>query len=218
MSTFPRSPNVVRGGIALLDPDTGVVKRLISFQYNPETLTRTLQMQGPQGEGDRFESFHFKGPPVETIKLEAEIDAADQLEFPAQNKNAVANGIQPQLTALEMIVYPASSQLQQAAQVAATGTLEVFPATGPLPLFVWSANRVVPVRITEFSITEESFDAALNPIRAKVSLGMRVLSINDVDFRSKAGSLAMIHHQRKEQLSSQLPSATLARLGLQNLP
>jgi hypothetical protein len=218
MSTFPRSPQIVRGGIALLDPDTGVVTRLISFQYNPETLTRTLQMQGPQGEGDRFETFRFKGPPVETIKLEAEIDASDQLEFPAQNKNAVSNGIQPQLTALEMILYPASGQLQQASQLAAAGTMEIFPATGPLPLFIWSRNRVVPVRITEFSITEESFDSALNPTRAKVSLGMRVLTISDVDFSSKAGSLAMIHHQRKEQLSNLLPSATLARFGLQNLP
>jgi hypothetical protein len=40
----------------------------------------------------------------------------------------------------------------------------------PLALFVWSQHRILPVRVTDFSITEEAFDPALNPIRAKVSL------------------------------------------------
>ena len=62
------------------------------------------------------------------------------------------------------------------------GTLEIVPAEAPLTLFVWSKNRMLPVRITEFSITEEAFDPALNPIRAKVSLGLRVLSVNDLGF------------------------------------
>ena len=52
----------------------------------------------------------------------------------------------------------------------------------PLTLFVWSKSRIVPVRLTEFSVTEEAFDAELNPIRAKVSLGMRVLSVDDLGF------------------------------------
>ena len=59
----------------------------------------------------------------------------------------------------------------------------------------------MPVRITDFSITEEAFDAALNPIRAKVSLGMRVLSVNDLGFEHKGGSLFMAYLQQKEQLA-----------------
>ena len=58
----------------------------------------------------------------------------------------------------------------------------------PLTLFIWSKNRIMPVRLTDFSITEEAFDPNLNPIRAKVSLGMRVLSVNDVGFDAKAAA------------------------------
>ena len=38
--------------------------------------------------------------------------------------------------------------------------------------------------MTEFSITEEAFDTNLNPIRAKISLTMRVLSVNDLTYES----------------------------------
>jgi len=49
-----------------------------------------------------------------------------------------------------------------------------------------SAQRVVPVRVTEFSLTEEAFDPQLNPIRAKLSIGLRVLSVEDLPFSHKA--------------------------------
>src|SRR5215211_1399509 len=102
MTTFPGSPRLLKGGIVLIDPGTSKVQRIIALQYNPDTLTRTLQVQGIGGEsGDRLEALRLKGPPVETIKLEAEIDATDQLEFPDQNRMAVEVGLYPQLAALE---------------------------------------------------------------------------------------------------------------------
>jgi hypothetical protein len=139
------------------------------------------------------------------------------LEFPDQNQNTVNNGIQPQLAALEILVYPASSQLQSNNALAQAGTLEIIPAQAPLTVFVWSKNRVIPVRITEFSITEEAFDPALNPIRAKISLGMRVLSVNDVGFDHKAGSLFMSYQQQKEQLATLHRPGALANLGVSSL-
>src|SRR5215475_6012762 len=109
MSTFPGSPRLLKGGIVLLDSDTAAVRRIISLQYNPDTLTRSLQIQGVTVEGgDRSEILRLKGPPIETFKLDAEIDATDQLELPDQNANAVEVGIHPQLAALEAIVYPTS--------------------------------------------------------------------------------------------------------------
>ncbi len=215
MSSFPNSPRLLKGGLVLLDPASGVVRRVISLQYNPDTLSRTLQVQGAGGEGgDRSEALRLKGPPVETIKVEAEIDAADQLEFPERNPAATQAGIQPLLAALETIVYPPSSRLQTNNLLASLGTLEILPAPAPLTVFVWSRNRVVPVRITEFSVTEEAFDPALNPIRAKVSLGMRVLSINDVGFDQKAGSLFLSYQQRKESLAARHQGASIASLGI----
>ena len=131
MSSFPGSPRLLKGGIVLVDPDSAAVQRIISLQYNPDTLTRSLQIQGVSADGaaggDRSEILRLKGPPVETIKLEAEIDATDQLEFPDQNANAVEVGIHPQLAALEAIVYPTSDQLQSNNALAKSGTLEIIP-------------------------------------------------------------------------------------------
>jgi len=155
---------------------------------------------------------------VETIKLDAEIDATDQLEFPDQNPNAVQLGIQPQLAVLETIVYPSSSQLLANNNLAQSGTLEIAPMLAPLTLFIWSKNRIVPVRLTDFSITEEAFDPALNPIRAKVSLGMRVLSVNDLGFNNKGGSLFMTYQQQKEQLAAKSQGPALAAFGIGGVP
>lgn len=218
MSAFPGSPRLLRGGIVLVDHDTGRVERVITLQYNPDTLTRTLQVQGATGETpDHFEALRLKGPPIETIKLDAEIDAADQLEFPDQNPNTAELGIHPQLAALETIVYPTSTQLQANFEQAQAGIMEILPLVSPLQLFVWSQNRVLPVRITDFSVTEEAFSPTLNPIRAKVSLSMRVLSVNDLGFTNQGGSLFLIHHQQKERLAK-LAAGTLSALGLKGIP
>jgi len=220
MTTFPGSPRILKGGIVLLDPDTFNVlpNGIIVLQYNPDTLSRTLKIQGAEEGGDRSEALRLKGPPVETFKLDAEIDATDQLEFPDQNTNTVQNGIFPQLTALETIVYPPSTTLQNNFNLAQTGVLEIMPMQAPMTLFVWSANRIVPVRFTDFSITEEAFDPTLNPIRAKVSLGMRVLSVNDLPFDHKGSSLFMSYHQQKEGLAAKALGGTLNALGITRIP
>jgi hypothetical protein len=130
----------------------------------------------------------------------------------------VQAGIYPQLAALETIIYPPSSQLLSNNSLAQSGVLEIAPMESPLTLFVWSKNRVVPVRITDFSVTEEAFDAILNPIRAKVSLGMRVLSIDDLGFDEKGGNLFMVYQQQKERLSAMSQSGTFRDLGIGGVP
>ena len=214
MTGFPGSPKLFKGGIVLIDPETSAVQRIITMQYNPDTLTRTLQIQGVGESGDRSEALRLKGPPVETLKLDAEIDATDQLEFPKDNKDAVEVGILPHLAALEMIIYPESSELMSNNVLAQFGTLEIVPMETLLTLFMWSKNRLLPVRLTDFSVTEEAFDTNLNPIRAKVSLGMRVLSVDDLGFNHKGGSLYMSYHQNKEKLSKMFKGGALSSLGI----
>jgi hypothetical protein len=218
MTTFPNSPRLLKGGIVLIDPRTSAVLRVIALQYNPDTLSRTLQVQAAGESGDRLEALRLKGPPNESFKLDAEIDATDQLEFPDQNRTTTQFGIFPQLAALETIVYPASAQLQANNGLAQVGTLEIAAAEAPLTLFVWSRTRTLPVRITDFSITEEAFDAALNPIRAKISLGMRVLSVNDLGFDHKGGSLFMTYLRNKEQLANLSQGTPLSSLGITGVP
>jgi hypothetical protein len=216
MTTFPGSPRLLRGGLVLIDADSGALQRIITLQYNPDTLTRTLQAQGIGESGDRSEALRLKAPPVETIKLDAEIDATDQLELAEQTTTQF--GVHPILAALETIIYPSSSQLIAANRLAQAGTLEIAPTLAPLTLFVWSRSRIVPVRLTDFSVTEEAFDTALNPIRAKVSLGMRVLSVGDLLFESKGGSLYMMYQQQKERLATLYRPGTLQTLGLGGIP
>src|SRR6185436_6103045 len=209
MSSFPNSPRLLKGGIVLIDPDTSAVLRIIALQYNPDTLSRTLQIKALAEGGDRSDAMRITGPPVETIKVDVEIDATDQLEFPDQNATFTELGIHPQLAALETIVYPANSQIQANNRLANSGTLEIIPMETPLTLFIWSKNRVLPVRLTDFSITEEAFDPQLNPIRAKVSLGMRVLSVSDLPFTHKGSSLFLSYQQQKENLARKAGSGNL---------
>src|ERR1044072_539244 len=100
MSSFSGSPKLIKGGLVLIDPDSGRILRIIKLQYNAETLTRTVTPQAIAGDGaDRSQALRLKGPAVETISLSADLDATDQLEFPDQNTAAVEVGLLPQLAA-----------------------------------------------------------------------------------------------------------------------
>jgi hypothetical protein len=219
-SGFPNSPRLVRGGIVTMDPVTSTVQSVIALQYNPDTLSRSLQIQAVPGgqDGVRTDALRLRGPAIETIKLEAELDATDQLEFPTQFPITAQHGLQPQLAQLEMLVNPTVETLIADDNLANAGTLEIIPLEQALTLFVWSKSRVVPVRLTDFSITEEAFDANLNPVRAKVSLGLRVLNVDDLGFSHPGGRMFMTYLTNKQQLASQVPSAALSVLGIGGLP
>lgn len=218
MTAYPRSPRLLKGGIVLVNPETAAIKRIVTLQYNPDSLSRSLQVQGAeegQAGGDRSKALRLTGPPVETYTLEAEIDATDQLE--KGDSLSVEVGIQATLAALETIIYPKSSHLFNNNAMAQMGTLEIAPMESDLVLFIWNKNRIIPVRITEFSVTEEAFDTRLNPTRAKVNLGMRVLNIDDLGFDHKGGQLYMNYHQNKERLAAMFATANLSDLGINNI-
>lgn len=214
------SPRLIKGGLIVLAPGGGAVRRTIALQYNPDTLTRSYHVQGVGGDGggERAQPFRLKGPAVETIKLEAEIDATDQLAEPANNANAVAFGIGPQIALLEALINPTVEEILAVAAQAQNGTLEILPPEAPLVLFVWSKSRVVPVRVTDFSVTEEAFDPSLNPIRAKVSLGLRVMSTDDLGFTHKGGTIFISYLRAREALATKVGAASLASIGLDSVP
>lgn len=215
------SPKLIKGGLVVLPPGgSGAPLRTIALQYNPDTLIRSYQVQGVGGDGggERAQPFRLKGPAIETLKVDAEIDATDQLEASEQNAITVQHGIAPQIATLESLANPSVAELLALDALASSGTLEIIPPEAPLVLFIWSRNRIVPVRVTELSVTEEAFDAALNPIRAKVSLGLRVLSTDDLGFQHRGGSLFINHLRTREALAGKAVSATLQSLGIDALP
>lgn len=178
MTTKARGPRVFKGALVSIG-STDPTPQVISFQYNPATLKRSLKplMVGCEA-GDRSQSVRITGAPTETYSVEIEIDAADDLE----NGDPVATtlGIQPQLALLELLIYPALSRVMENAALLSAGTIEIAPITAPRLLFVWGQRRVLPVQLSAYSISEEEFDSSLNPIRATVSLEMRVLTYSDL--------------------------------------
>ena len=199
MTCFPGSPRIIKGaliGMDLFNPLASVVV----FQYNPDTMTRRLEARTVSQEGERGEAMRLTGAPKETITLSIEIDAADQLE--QGNVLAVTMGVHPTLAALEMMLYPKVASLIANDILSAIGTIEVIPLDGPMILFVWGPTRVLPVRLTSFSITEEAYDTLLNPIRAKVELSLTVLNYHDLSLLSPARALFLTHHIIKEVLAT----------------
>jgi hypothetical protein len=216
-SFAPGTPIVPRGGLVLLDPGTGTVLRVIALQYNPDTITRTLQPQGVGAEpGDRSEALRLRGPAHETIKLEADLDATNQLDdlLAADGDTVAEHGLLPVLATLDLLVNPTVAALRAQDDAARAGAFEIVPVESPLTVFVWSRDRVVPVRLTEFTVTEEAFDSNLNPIRARVALTLHILTVDDLGFTHRGSGLFLGHQQRREQLAALHHSNPLRALGL----
>ncbi|MBN2388415.1 MAG: hypothetical protein JXB85_15470 [Anaerolineales bacterium] len=211
MSSSPISPRLIKGAIIGIDVANPLASVTI-FQYNPDTLTRSLQAQTSGGEGGgRSEPQRLKGPPTENIRLEVEIDATDQLESEGPARGV---GIHPQLAALEMLLYPKLQSVITNSALLATGMIEIVPVEGPFTLFIWGPQRVLPVRLTEFSVTEEAHDTLLNPIRAKVALGMRVLNYNDFPVTHPGFSMFLVHQGVKEAMAVVGSVGNVASFGL----
>lgn len=210
MSSFPGSPRLLKGALIGVDP-LNPLGAVVVFQYNPDTMTRKLEPRAVAAEGDRGEAFRLTGAPKETITLSIEIDATDQLE--QANPLALASGIYPTLAALEIMLYPKSAVVLINSALSVVGTIEVIPAESPMILFVWGPQRVLPVRVTSFSITEEAHDQMLNPIRAKVELSLAVLSYQDLPLLSAGRVMFLAHHIVKEVMAATNLFSNLQNVG-----
>jgi len=206
MSSVFTPPRLLKGALVAFDLPNPT-PRVAVFQYNPATLTRSLEAQMQETEGKTGDPPRFKGAPVETIKFDVELDATDQLE--RGERQAGDTGVLAQLAALETLVYPRSGQVIANALLLKMGTIEIIPSVAPLTLFVWGKRRILPVRITEFSVTEDAHHPNLSPIRAKVSLGLRVLSYSDVSAENPAWNLFLAHQVVKEGLAALATTGSL---------
>lgn len=210
MTTFPGSPRLIKGALIGIDPFNPLAS-VVVFQYNPDTMTRRLEARAVSQEGDRGEAFRLTGAPKETITLSIEIDAADQLE--QGNPLAVTMGVHPTLAALEMMLYPKTAWVIANDILSLVGTIEIIPVEAPMILFAWGPTRVLPVRLTSFSITEEAYDQVLNPIRAKVELSLTVLSYHDLSLLSPGRALFLAHHIAKEVMATTNVFNSIANIG-----
>jgi hypothetical protein len=181
------------------------IPNVIIFQYNPETLSRTVEpyqlpdskATGPDKAVPDAAATTQPKPPVEKFTLALQLDASDALERPELHPAAVITGVADRLAALEMLLYAADSGGlgfslsisigaslggDAAAQVGGSVAAQSEPvpkAKAPTVLFVWGPGRIVPVRLNSFSVEEQLTNPMLYPLRAKVSLGMQVLTERD---------------------------------------
>ncbi len=189
MSSVPAA--AVQKG-ALISKESSGRQKVISFQYNPATLHRTLQPNTVgAAQGDRSAAVRFTGAPSETIHLEIALNSIDRMD----RGDADAN-IYPQLAALELLVYPELDQVTENQAQLSQGRIEVVPLEAPRTLFVWGKDRVLPVRLTGFTITEQLFSSDLDPIRATVAITLRVISYSDVDHGNPDWHQFLVHQQQ----------------------
>lgn len=207
---------LLKAGLILLDPETFSTERIIAFQFNPETMSRTLELAGA-GDGNQSQPLRMLGPPVETITVDVELDATDAMGGEEPDPDLESNGLLGALALLESLVYPDSVDVLANKELAESGSLSIIPMERYLTVFVWGKKRVLPVRVTQFSVSEEDFDERLNPTRATVSLGMRVLSVDDLGFDHRGGALFMRYYQDKESLALGAKQVDLSTLGNPNL-
>lgn len=200
MGAFPAEPRTLRGAIVAVEPRSPL-SRFVLFGYNPDQVTRTLKPRGPGGgtSASPGDAHRIWGAPVETLSMTVEVDATDALE--TGDPVAAVSGIAPQLSALEMLLYPSSVLVIANTALLAAGTIEILPPEGPLTVLVWGPGRVVPVRIDSLEITEQAFSPTLVPIRASVALAATVLTYDDLQVTDPGYALFLVHQVLKETLA-----------------
>ncbi|MEM9293215.1 MAG: hypothetical protein AAGD01_16150 [Acidobacteriota bacterium] len=211
MSSFPQSPKVTKGAIVGLDPFNPLAS-IVVFQYNPSELTRSVShptSKEREGLSDTpVGTLRLTRAPRENISANLILDAADQLE--SGSTIASTAGVAPQLAALQMLLYPKTALVIANTLLAKTGSLEIQPPMGPLTLFVYGLQRVVPVQIDSLSFQEELHGPDLMPIRARVSVSMTVLTYNNFT-TSQPGYYLYLAHQAVQEAMATVGS--IANLG-----
>ena len=188
-NTSPLAPKMLKGAFIRLDvTGIGIAPQIVVFQYNPETLSRKFKpYEKPvDKEGTKPDPTAQDAPydPDEEMDVVVELDATDDLEEPEQHPITMVSGVADRIAALEMLMYPSDELgLLSSAVASLAGALGI-GVSAPIPkrresptvLLVWGPGRIVPVKISSFAVEEQAFNAALYPIRAKVTVGVKVLT------------------------------------------
>ncbi|HSY12447.1 MAG TPA: hypothetical protein VK976_09675 [Verrucomicrobiae bacterium] len=182
MSPDPGSSKLLKAGFVQIDA-SGKSSRVVVFQYNPETLSRQLEAVSPAL------------PPRETVTFTVFFDAADQLD--AGNPLTQQAGVLPALSALQILLYPAS---------------------GSVLVWVTGSRQVTPVHITTMQIIEQAFDATLNPIRAEVTITLRLLKDSDLSTSPRGQAIWNAYLAQLQQLAQAYSSTiSFGDLGLSGI-
>lgn len=159
-----------------------------AITYNDDGTVKEDKLSGEQ-----LNQLSQPFDPQETFSLSLELDAADALEDPGTHPVATIAGVADRISAMELLCYPPGpgalgGVLNVSISVSISGggisasvgaAADVVPRRDvPIVLFFWGPGRIVPVRITSFSVDEQQYSPLLYPLRAKVTIGLKVLDEN----------------------------------------
>jgi hypothetical protein len=202
---YSRRPKLLKGAIVqFIEMPIVPLPNIIIFQYNPETLSRSLapwdrtskagEHTAMVADDDKEHTFVEPFHPDETFSVSLLIDATDALE--TEEPVAMVTGVADRMAALEMLLYPqtdglgggltmdvtvslggpgADAQLDASAETIEKLKQAKKPKV-PVVLFIWGPGRIVPVRLTKIDIEEQAWNQLLYPTRAKVTVGMKVIT------------------------------------------
>lgn len=217
--------NYIRGAFVSFMPTfLTPVPNVIVFQYNPESMTHAWQPSSEMGGGEASNPLAVKGLPTETFDLKLSLDANDMKADGSSISEGIAtvSGVYTHISALEMLLYPTGAfdgGLLGSVSISSSGisfssdesTTTIPQMTVPATLFVWGPGRILPVTVKSLSFTETSYDAFLNPTHADVTVGLRVLTPNELDqLEGALGTLCNMAYEYSQALRQGLATANLA--------
>ncbi len=208
----------------------GPIPNVVIFQFNPETIMRTISIPPRAVDATQRETSQAGEPAYERFTVTTTFSAADQLN--SSNPLAILYGVGPQLAALQAMVYPIATPggligAAIGAVVDAVGSLlgsQGPPPTQPIPrqqtpriLFIWGTTRIIPVIIESLTITEQIYDAILNPIEAQVEIGLAAIT-PDACANDTVGQGALAYTKMMQDTMASLNLANSAALVTHLIP
>ncbi len=194
-TTPPYPPAGLLKGALIAAPRSGTgASTVVPFQYNPEKMTRTLTPSYYRESSERF-----SGPAKQSIDVTVQLEASRSPEVTTDQ------GIYARLAALELMLYPSSTDLETFVSDTQSNKMKAVPPLAPRSLFVWGPNRVLPVRLTSITVTEKYFAANLSPIVADVALKMDIYPFDEAG--AKDYQLILTNLKLLESLSGTVSSS-----------
>jgi hypothetical protein len=215
---------LLRGALIEYGSDfMGPIPNVVIFQFNPETMSRTVQIPPRPASAVARETTQAGEPSIEKITLKACFSAAD--EFGKNKVLARLFGVGPRLAALEKMVYPANELLAAiGAALGLGGGDDAGDPRQPIPrqkmpriLFIWGPYKVLPVVLESMSITEQQFDFLLNPIQAEVSITMAVNAVDQCS-DDKVGKGALSYSNMAKDAQAMANLANTAAQAVELIP
>lgn len=182
-SGYERTPTVVPGAfVQLVEQVIGFIPNIVAFQYNPATITRTLEPWNPfeVDQANRGAQSPTVQPyePQEKFSFTLEMHAADGMEL--GNPVTRVSGVASQIAALKKLTQPSQGLLgdlvASANALAGKSPGATERPSVPVVLMILGPGIIYPVRITSFSVEQKEFNPLLYPIQASVQIEVSVLT------------------------------------------